>query len=340
MFLPGIKMKNSTAEVKGPTDEVKILSISFKAIVIIVTIFGNCLVFKAFHKFPRLRTASNSILVSLSIADSLTVIPFILHIGYIAFELGEDPHLTNVQFLCKSSARLSLVLISVIILHLVLISVERFIAIKFALRYHTIVTNRRVMAACIVAWLLAIATTLLFPPALREGSSESSYERLYKAFHPCFEDQEQTPLYGQPKIPSSTRVYLTIAILLLLVMEIIIVLCAYGYVFYVSRKHRKQIRDQSNIQGISIIKDELKGACTLAIVVGACLLSFFPLLVVTSYRFVDAPRVIRKPWLKYIAYDVALGLNACLNPMIYGWRHVELKNAFRKLLKFDYEYLD
>ena len=325
-------MENSTAKPNGSPNEIlKITSISFKAIVIIASIFGNSLVFKAFHKFPSLRTASNSFLVSLSLADSLAVMPFILHITYIALTLGKDTHPSSFQFLCESSARFSLVLISVITLHLALISIERAIAIKFALRYRSIVTKRRTLIACLIVWLWAIAVTLLFPLAL---SSESGHdcEKLYQALHPCFKSRDRAVRKQRLKLPSVTGGYFIFLVISLLVIPILIIICSYGYVFFVSRKHRKQIREQDDLQGNFTIKDELKGATTLAIVVGVCLLSFFPLLVVTSYRFYGAPRVIRKPFLKFIAYDIAMGLNACLNPLIYGWRHEKFKSAFRKLL--------
>ncbi|XP_078343959.1 adenosine receptor A2a-like [Oculina patagonica] len=330
---------NSTAKPNGPPDEVKIISISAKTILLVATIFGNSLVFKAFHKFPSLRTASNCILVSLSVADILTVMPFIFHITFIIFRLGEATDPSSFQFLCKSSARFSLVLVAVIILHLALISVERVIAVRFALRYHMIVTNRRAVIACLIAWLWAVAVTLLFPLALR-ADSERSYERLYQALHPCFQFRERERARNReafrtsrPKMAPVTRGYFIFLVISLLVIPILTIICSYGYVFFVARKHRRQIRDQDDSQGTSTIKNELKGALTLAIVVGVCLLSFFPLLVVTSFRFFGAPRVIRRSFLKYVAYDFALGLNACLNPLIYGWRLEKFKNAFRELLK-------
>ena len=325
-------MENSTAKPNGSPNEIlKVTSISFEVVVIIASFFGNSLVFIAFHKFPSLRTASNSILVSLSVADSLAVMPFILNISYIAPTLGEDRHPSNFQFLCEASARFSLVLMSVIILHLALISVERVIAVKFALRYHVIVTNRRAVITCLIVWIWAIALTLLFPLALRT-EDERAYEKLYEALHPCFKSREKAVRKPRPTLPSVTSGYFFFLVISLLVIPILTIICSYGYVFFVSRKHRKQIRGQDNLQGNSTIKDEMKGAITLAIVVGVCLLSFVPLLVVTSYRFFGSPRIIRKPFLKYIAYDIAMGLNACLNPLIYGWRHEKFKSAFRKLL--------
>ena len=324
-------MNNSTAPPKGTRNEMKIMSVSFTAIVIIFTIIGHTLVFKAFHKFPSLRTASNSILVSLSVADSLTAIPFILHISFISLGLGESWASSGFQFLCQSSARISLALISVIILHLALISVERVIAVKFALRYRTIVTYRRATVACLIAWLWGLAATLLFPLALRSDDNERAYERLYQALHPCFKFRPRSGTH--PKMPSATRGYFILSVASLLVAPMLTILCSYGYVFAVSRKHRKQIREVSDNQVISTIKHELKGAYTLAIVVGACVLSFTPLLVVASFRFFGLLRVIRKPWLKHAAYNLAFGFNACLNPVIYAWRHEKFKSAFRKLLR-------
>ena len=120
----------------------------------------------------------------------------------------------------------------------------------------------------------------------------------------------------------------------LLAIPILIILSSYGYVFVVARKHRKQIREQHDTLGVSTRRSELKGAYTLGIVVIVCLSGFVPLLVVTSYRVFGSRDLVRSlsSWLKYIVYDLALGLNACLNPLIYAWRHEKFKNAFRQLL--------
>ena len=338
----GTEMENATAPPTGQgshrprvPDEVKMISLCLKAIFIVPTIFGNTLVFKAFHKFPSLRTASNIILVSLSIADSLTVLPFVLHISFIALKLEKSGSSTSFRWLCTSSAWLSLVLAFVIILHLALISVERVIAVKYPLRYNTIVTNRRVVIASITVWLWAVAATLVFPQALRADSSGNAHERLYKAFHPCIKVQEQSHHHDCKEVPFSARdSYQIFMVISLLAIPILTILSSYGYVFVVARKHRKQIRAQQGTEGVSTRRSELKGAYTLGIVVGVCLSSFVPLLVVTSCRVFRLKLLGRslRPF-KFIVYDLALGLNACLNPLIYAWRHEKFKNAFRQLLK-------
>ena len=333
-------MANATALPKGEcpraTNEVKMISLCLKAILIVPTIFGNTLVFKAFYKFPSLRTASNIILLSLSVADSLTVLPFVFHISFIALSLQKSGPSTSIQWLCNSSAWLSLVLASVIILHLALISVERVIAVKYSLRYHTIVTYSRVLIASITVWLWAFGVTVVFPLALRADSSGDAYEKLHKAFHPCYIDgQLSCHRHGQRR-PSSVRdSYQIFMVISLLAIPILIILSSYGYVFVVARKHRKQIRDQHDTEGVSTWRSELKGAYTLGIVVGICLSSFVPLLLVTSCRVFRSRDLVRSvdSWLKFIVYDMALGLNACLNPLIYAWRHEKFKNAFRQLLR-------
>ena len=133
----------------------KVFVVCAHVILTIGTILGNVLVVRAFCTFSTLRrTASNIILVSLSVADTLMGVVFMLRITNILCP-KLPPHL-----ICSVTSMLSLTFNSVIILHLALISVDRFIAVKFAMRYLSIVTNRRVLIASIAVWLWGIAVSL------------------------------------------------------------------------------------------------------------------------------------------------------------------------------------
>ena len=118
----------------------------------------------------------------------------------------------------------------------------------------------------------------------------------------------------------------------------LIILCSYTYIFIVSYKQRQFVRGQGReVTGMPTINHHLKGARTLAIVVALCLLSIIALLVVTTLRvFRDKSlgghdnQMFR---LHKIVYDVAMFLNAICNPLIYGWKNEEFRNAFRKMLK-------
>ena len=81
---------------------------------------------------------------------------------------------------------------------------------------------------------------------------------------------------------------------------------------------------------------EIKGARTLAIVVALCLLSIIPILFVTSLPVFWGTLLggqVHQKLLQHIVYNVAMFLNAACNPLIYGWRNEEFRNAFRKMLK-------
>ena len=234
----------------------------------------------------------------------------------------------NHQVLCISSAIICFFLISVIILHLALISVERFIAVKWALRYHVIVTNHRAMIACIGMWLWGVAVVFLFPNAMTAGSSDD-FDHFRQAIHPC-SCSHDGPLAHHHLAPS-TKGYLVFLMISLMIIPLMIIVFSYGYTFVVSQRHRKEIRELGDIPGMAVFKREMKGARTLAILVAVCLISIIPLLVVTCLRFSGVPP--KRKNVKFIVFDVARGLNAICNPFIYGWRNKELRRAFCKLLK-------
>ena len=299
----------------------KVVLVSIYVIQIIGTIFGNFLVMRAFCKFTNLRTASNSILVSLSAADMLMVVVFILRITNI---LGPK---TSPHQLCGAVSMLSLTFNSIIILHLALISVERFIAVKFALRYHTIVTNRRSLIASVVVWLWAIGISMVFPESLKAYGMKTFTEFL-RALTPCFERLHDKPFTLQS---DSVRAYLIFLVTTLLVLPITIVVISYSYIFNVACKQRRQIKEEDNLQvGKLAMKCELKAARTVAIVVGLCLASFVPLLVILCLRFLTSTTV-KAPHM-YAAYSAA-SMNAWWNPLIYCWRNESFRRGFKRLLR-------
>ncbi|CAH3115927.1 unnamed protein product [Porites lobata] len=211
---------------------------------------------------------------------------------------------------------------------------ERFIAVKFALRYHIIVTNRRAAIASMAMWLWTSLVMVVLPQTL-QTNSRSDFERFRQAIHPCLSTREAWP---DRDLPLETKVYLIFVVISLLVIPLLIILSSYSYIFIVSHKHRRHIAGRGDFPGMTTIRHQLKGALTLAFVVSVCLLSITPLLVVTCLRFFrELPdcRHSRPKHLNFIAYVVATGLNAICNPLIYGWRNGRFRSAFRKLLGCD-----
>ena len=306
----------------GPSSELKAVVITVHVLLTIATIFGNSLVIRAFHKFSSLQSASNAILVSLSVADILMAVSFILNIANII--VGKTS-----PVLCSFASTVSLTFNAIIILHLSLISMERFIAIKFALRYHTIVTNRRATIASVVVWFWGIAVALIFPKVLKTDGREA-FKEFLQALSPCFDpgfDRHHEPFSLQS---ASARLYLFFLVVSLLVVPIVIIVTSYSYIFKVAWKQRRQIREEDNLHGELNMKREIKGARTAAIVVGVCLVSFIPLLVVLCLRFLTSSTIAAH---KIHAVYLVASLNAIWNPLIYCWRNGNFRNSFKRLLR-------
>ena len=337
-------MKNCS---KWDQEDEQVVSIIITSVVMMASVCGNSLLITAFCKFFNLRTASNVFVMGLIIADSLIPIVFILHLAGTFMPRGKGSDKWAREHLCKVSAWFSIVLISVIILHLTLISVERFIAVKFSLRYHSILTNRRALMASVAMWLWAVLVTLVFPQALR-ADENGAFNKFVHALYPCphkgFQKPNKEPLKSLESLQSA-KAYNTFFLITLLGIPLMIILCSHTYVFVVSRNHRRRINAQdSDPAQWSTIKRELKVTLVLAIVVLVCLLSFLPLFVVSiiSYPFENSnydnrsQRVCHRRFLgrwKKNTYLVALGLNAICNPLIYGLGNQQLRIAIRKLLK-------
>ncbi|CAH3196108.1 unnamed protein product, partial [Porites evermanni] len=258
-----------------------ILFLIVHGIITIIALLGSYLVLRSFHKFRNLRTASNNILVSLSIADGLLAIPLILDIIQLCIKysnVGQRPHM-HMHILKEVDGTITLFLLSVIVLHLSLMSSERFIAIKFALRYQAIVTKRRARIVSIAMWLWALVVNVAVPEVLQKttGKDHRKYQR-HMNTHECNTTHNTNQVHP-------TRWHLVFTATSMFLVPFLIILCSHTYIFIVSYKQRQFVRGQDrDVTGMPTIKHHLKGAHTLAIVVALCLLSIIALLVVTTLR--------------------------------------------------------
>ena len=282
-----------------------ILWLNAHGIITIVALVGSYFVLRAFHKFRNLRTASNNILVSLSIADGLLAIPLILDIIQLCLK-NNVGHPSHINILKKVGGTITLFLLSVIGLHLTLMSSERFIAIKFALRYQAIVTKRRARIVSIVMWLWALFVIVAVPKVLQKATGKDFREFGTKMNADC-------------NISQGLRIkwHLAFQAVSIFLVPLLTILCSYTYIFIVSYKQRQLVREQGrDIPAMTTVKHHMKGAHTLAIVVALCLLmiSIIALLVVTSLRIFRGTSLggyrHQMHILQNIVYDVAMFLNA------------------------------
>ena len=300
-----------------------ILLLNVHGFITIVALLGSYFVLRAFHKFRNLRTASNNILVSLSIADGLLAIPLILDIIHLCLKYSDSD---CPRILKEVYGTITLFLLSVIVLHLTLLSSERFIAIKFALRYQAIVTKRRARIVSIAMWLWALVVNVAVPEVLQRATGKD-FKKL----------RRQMRANNNTSQVLHIRWHLVFQAVSMFLVPLLIILCSYTYIFIVSYKQRQHVREQGrDVPGMPTIKHQMKGARTLAIVVALCLLSIIPMPAVTFLRVfcgISLKDPSHRKLLKQILYDVAMFVNAICIPLIYGWKNEEFRNAFRKMLK-------
>ena len=156
---------------------------------------------------------------------------------------------------------------------------------KFSLRYHSILTNRRAVMASVAMWLWAVLVTSVFPQALRADENET-FDKFVLAL---YSSDRRNCLQIKGKF-ASAKAYNTI---LFIILPLVTILSSYSYVFAVSRNHRRRINAQnSNPAQLSKIKREFKVTFILAIVVLLCLLSFLSLFIVIFSIILKIPTVI------------------------------------------------
>ncbi|XP_015770545.1 PREDICTED: adenosine receptor A2a-like [Acropora digitifera] len=223
----------------------------------------------------------------------------------------------------------------VIFLHLALISVERVIAVKFPLRYNSILTNRRALLASIVLWVSTVSVTAVIPLALNLEKDGASTGNIKRGLHPC----------GRAfsfKFLGKYVIFFTT----LMVIALLITLFCHGYIFTVSYEHRKQMKSQNNLSRAVTIKEELKRARVIFLVVAPNLLSFVPLFTFLILRCSDKladdnndqgchryHRHVLTMLAKKIVYISAMSLNAICTPIVYGFKNQQFKTALLKMVK-------
>lgn len=114
---------------------------------------GNSLTLSAILRTPSLRSPSNIFMCSLAISDLLVGI--IVQPVYIAYELKQEPPLTfAINVLFSFTGVVSLCTMTAI-------SMDRFMALQFHLRYQCLMTEKRAMYTSLSLWLFGILSSFV-----------------------------------------------------------------------------------------------------------------------------------------------------------------------------------
>ena len=277
-----------------------ILTITFNMVVCPFTVLLNMMVIIAVKRRPRLQSYANILLACLAVTDALTGLTTQpLYSLWKILQLLEMKTHETIGFLYTILLR-ALSLCSS--LHLVLVTSERLIAIRFTKRYASIVTRRNIRAAVIASWVVSISYAALGEP---RNTSKASLLNLLAA--------------------------------LIIVSCVIFMAFAYVILFRETRRHVKMIKvHQLPQEEVHRFNKEKKALKTTVLVVSAVFVCFLPMAAVTVTVFVLKKMNISHQGfiadcLPCVWVLTFIMFNSVVNPLIYCWRQKEMRKFVFRL---------
>lgn len=281
-------------------------------IIITVTVCGNVVVCLAVGFNRRLRTLTNCFIVSLAVTDlmlGLLVQPFAA-----IYEVSNHIWYFSRTF-CDIYNSLDVMLCTASILNLFMISLDRYYAVTAPLRYTTLVTPRRVAMVMVIIWVVSIMVSFL-PIHLgwnTNGTTDLNPEKCNLGVN---------PIYG------------LVDSLLTFYIPLLIMCTTYYRIFKIAREQAKRINNapcNKKVNHVLPTVNEHKATLTLAIVMGAFIICWFPYFTVFIYRGIKGDNAVRRDLLSIVTW---LGyVNSALNPILYGALNRDFRTAYHQLLR-------
>jgi len=217
----------------------------------------------------------------------------------IHFLIGGPPYLTCINAAERIAYLTTIFLCLCSCLHLALISVERFVAMKYPLRHESIVTKSRLTAAVAGIWLIIMVYIILTANIIP----------------------------GVKVIPGQTQI--------LAIGSLLIISYCHISVYFVCRRHEAKLASQQISQEAKAkFLAERKAWKTTSFIIGCALICFSPglLRAVAYYLFLGntMKRIISRSI--HITMSSYM-LNSLCNPIIYCWRSREIREALKQLVR-------
>ena len=155
MMLDGLE----SDEESSPFETSVIINSVLNALLIPICIAGNVLVLAAVWRNPSLRTPSTILLCSLAVSDLF--VGFLALPVYIAFALTSLSRVSSYLRLSQARIFLNIQLCGVSLETMTAISVDRYLALRYHMRYPNLMTSKRAMYVAAAFWCKNVILSLL-----------------------------------------------------------------------------------------------------------------------------------------------------------------------------------
>lgn len=306
-----MKIINSTNEQPLPSS-VLIGLMTFKCVCIVVGVLGNLsvIIYNVFLNHDK--TPTSVFVVNLAITDvfaCLSIYPiWIAEFAQILNRVDADE-----TVFCKISSPTGTLAVSLSILTLLAITLDRYIFLTWPLKYPTIMTWPRTYCLVGAIWSAALAYFPLSVLYTEEGEYRS------KCYLPIL-------------------LFLFCAVIYVFTPIIVIIVLNYK-MFSLARDQRRKIAVNSLSSNSSTSSNSvnetrrriargLKTIKMFGIVIGVFLMCLTPFITAVAVEFFCRSCV---PYALFIILGDLVVINSIFNPFIYGIRQKEYRNAFRRL---------
>ncbi|XP_073673248.1 trace amine-associated receptor 4-like [Garra rufa] len=312
MFLCYPLLPNSCLKLQRLT-VVKVAMYVFIVLMVLTTVFGNLLIIISISHFKQLQSPTHLIVRSLAASDCLLgslVMPYsMVRSVEGCWYLGD--------IMCKVNSSLDMTFCSSSILHLILISVDRYWAICDPLRYRIRVTNNTVTVFTTLIWLFSFLYnfSIVFSGVNKMGL-ESFIMQVYCVGSCVLFFNKQWGI---------------ICPILTFFLPGMIMSSLYLKIFHVAQKHAKVMSERvtGGMKSQSSAHRERKAAKTLAIVMGVFLFCWLPIFIAA---LIDSILNFVTPGVVFDALVWFGYLNSTCNPLIYGFFYPCFQKAFKILI--------
>ena len=276
---------------------------------------GNIVVLLAFIKYPELRKPTNYLIMSLAASDLLTCTSGFCALFFMYTELGLRI-VYIYKYSCIISVCVALASVKMSFTNLLLISLERLLAVAFPLKHLRLVTKRTVKVIIAIAWISIMSTSLL--PALGWNT--------WQPGRPC------------RMINTMPTAYLIPFYFLIIVVDMTSVAIVSIIIAVLAFRNSKSTHLTSGQTGDSTRKQQqiaqYKITKMLLTVIGVFYLAITPYIVVTVLtNTYFAPNV---PQIVFIIQDAVVPISSLImvvNPIIYAKQNRKFREAFKKLVQ-------
>ena len=267
-------------------ETITIINCGLNAPLMLISILGNALVLAAIIRTPSIRSTPHMIMLcSLAVSDFL--VGLIAQPLFIAKELTKDPLLNSLVVTVAFSV------CGVSLLTMTTLSVDRFLALHYHMRYATLVTQSRVKYTLIITWSLSFLASGLF----------------------FWDNRVHSFVFG-----------------ICTIILVIISTFSHIRIYLIVRKHHSLIHIQHRAVQSSNTGNNLnvarlrRSALNIFLFYIVLIICYFPIYVILTV-FATSGKDWQTEW--NFAHTVVF-MNSSINPLLFCWRLRELRTAVIK----------